>query len=152
VVWGLHVPLTATPGPLFTPEWVAAVKGTPESGMTATGQVVRLGQRVYDPATNTYTYPDRMVLYSGKMRVQPLRTATPRIMPNDTTSAQTVLISMPIAALDGLDIQTGDRVIVTASPLNAQLTELQYIIKEFMDSGNPVERTVLCEVNQEMRV
>lgn len=149
--WGLHVPLTATPGPLFTPEWVAAVKPTPEAGMTATGEFVRLGRKVYDPATNTYTYPDRMVLYTGRMRVQPLRTATPRIIPNDTTSVQTVLISAPIDAFDGLDIQVSDRVFVTASPLNPQLVVLQYIIKEFMDSSNPVERTFLCEVNQEVR-
>lgn len=145
------MPLTAAPGPLFSQAWVDAVKGAPEAGMVATGTIERLGQSVYDPATNTYTYPNKQTLYSGKMRVQPMRTATPRIIPNDTTSAQTVLVSVPIAPLLGVDVRVSDRVVVSEASLNPNLTALQYIVKEFMDSSNPVERTFLCEVNQEVR-
>ena len=142
------MPLVSTPPNIFTQRWVDGLKHVPESGMAAEIAMYTLGDKVYDEATNTYVYT-KNYLYTGKARVQPLRSATPRILPNDTTSVQTVLISLPIDAVLNEDIRPSVQVRVTSAPLNPSLTKYQYIIKEIADSSNPLERTFQAEVNQE---
>lgn len=145
---GVLVALNQTVGTLFTPEWVQAVRSAPESGMAATGRVYRAKRGPYDPATNDYT-----LIYdydiTTKMRVQPLRSATPRIIPNNTTDVQTVLFSVPVDALLGVDLRTGDQARVLSAPLNPVLANYTYVVFEIMDSSNPVERTFLCRMDQE---
>lgn len=142
--------LNQTLGQVFTPEWVAALRGAPENGMAATGRVYRARRGDYDPTTNTYplTYDYNI---TTKMRVQPLRSATPRIVPNNTTDVQTVLFSVPIDTLVGVDLRTGDQVRVTDAPLNPVLANYTYVVFEIMDSSNPVERTFLCRMDEEER-
>lgn len=142
------MPLVSSPLPVFTQRWVDGLKGVPQSGMAAEVEMYVLGDRVYNEATNQYDY-EKTVLYSGKARVQPLRSATPRIMPNNTTSVQTVLISLPIDAVKAEDIRPSVQVRVRKADLNPSLLKYQYVIKEIVDSSNPLERTFLTEVNQE---
>lgn len=142
------MPLTPTPPNVFTQAWVDGLKHAPEAGMAATVDIYTLGDKVYNPATNQYEFT-KTFLYQGKARVQPLRSATPRIMPNNTTSVQTVLISLPIDAVKTEDIRPSVQVRVTSAPLNPSLLMYQYVVKEIVDSSNPLERTILTEVNQE---
>lgn len=142
------MPLVSGPPNVFTQAWVDGLKRVPEAGMAAEVEIYTLGERVYNEATNKYDYL-KTVLYAGKARVQPLRSATPRIMPNNTTSVQTVLISLPIDALKDEDIRPSVQVRVRNAPLNPSLLMYQYVVKEIVDSSNPLERTILTEVNQE---
>jgi hypothetical protein len=140
--------LNAAYGPLFTQGMVDAMQPSVTSVMAAEGRIYRSVRGEYDETTNTYplTYVYNI---TSKMRVQPLRSATPRIIPNNTTDVQTVLVSVPISALGATDVRPGDQVRVTSAPLNPALTKYTYIIFEIMDSSNPLERTVLCRSDQE---
>lgn len=142
------MPLVNKTPNVFSQRWVDGLKHVPESGMVAQIEMYTLGERVYNEATNQYDYT-KTVLYAGKARVQPLRSANPRVIPNNATTVQTVLISLPIDAVLDKDIRPSVQVRVTASPLNPALTKYQYVLKEIMDSSNPLERTFLSEVNQE---
>lgn len=104
---------------------------------------------VYDEETNEYTSIP-VTIYAGKARAQPLRAANPVQMPGNTTTVQTVLFSIPIDNND-LDLKIGTRGEILVAPLNPSLTQYVYYISEFMDSSNPIEKTFLCRVNQELR-
>lgn len=140
--------LNAAYGSIFTQGMVDAMRPSVTSVMAAEGRIYRAERGPYDPETNdfplTYIYD-----ITSKMRVQPLRSATPRIIPNNTTDVQTVLVSVPIGALGTTDVRTGDQVRVTSAPLNPVLTKYTYIVFEIMDSSNPLERTLLCRMDEE---
>ena len=140
--------LNAAYGAIFTQGMVDAMQPSVTSVMAAEGRIYRSVRGEYDEATNTFplTY---IYDITSAMRVQPLRSATPRIIPNNTTDVQTVLVSVPINALGDTDVRPGDQVRVTKSPLNASLLRYTYIVFEVMDSSNPLERTVLCRSDQE---
>lgn len=140
--------LNNTLGALFTQEWVDSLRGVPERGMVASGRVYRASRGPYDETTNDYPLVYVFDI-TTKMRVQPLRSATPRIIPNNTTDVQTVLFSVPVDVLNAVDLRPGDQVRVTESPLNPVLTNYTYIVFEIMDSSNPLERTFLCRSDLE---
>lgn len=136
---------------LFSAEWQNALASVPESGMRAKGTFkLRTGKPVYDPNTNKTEAPMK-TLYTGKMRVQPLRSAGLRPMANDTTSVQTFLVSIPIKTSTS-EIVVGTQVRITESPLNTDLLNYPLIVSEVSDSSNPLERTYLCTFDQEQRV
>lgn len=135
-------------GGIFTQGMVAAMQPSVTSVMAAVGRVYRAERGPYNPETNDYplTY---VFDITTKMRVQPLRSATPRIVPNNTTDVQTVLFSVPVNNLGSVDLRTGDQVRVTSAPLNPILMNYTYIVFEIMDSSNPLERTFLCRMDEE---
>jgi hypothetical protein len=134
---------------LFSPAWVDSLKGAPESAMDAT---VRLywpaTGAVYDPETNEYTTGPDEVLYEGKARVQPLRVAARVDSPGNDTTVQQVLFSIPIATRT-VDFRAQMSARVLSAPLNPSLTGYAYVLREIMDSSNPIEKTLLFEVDQE---
>lgn len=134
-------------GPLFSPEWQARLKTVPERAMVATVEVFRIvGQPVYDPDTDTWT-ENKVVDYTGKARVQPLRSTRWITPEGNDAPVQTILFSIPIDS--GATLYIGSQASVLVSPLNADLLRYQYVVGEIMDSSNPLERTFLCTVNQE---
>lgn len=137
---------------LFSEAWVQALRGAPESAMSAAVRVFdpKSHTAVYDAAENDYTV-DLVSIYQGKARVQPLRSAGQVSDPINPTTVQAVLVSIPIAN-KALDLRTGLQMFVLASPLNPTLVNYKYVISEIMDSSNPIEKTFLCTVNQELRV
>ncbi len=139
------------PRPIFTQEWVDALSPGRETAMPCKVNIYVLGDRIYDEATNTYIY-DKTTVYDGIARVQPLRSAQQRILPNDNTFVQQVLISVPISATKDTDFRLGYQARVSDAPLMPSLSKYQYVMQEFMDSGNPIERTFLFTVDQEMVV
>lgn len=135
---------------IFSPAFVEALRGAPEAAMDA---VVRVFDpdtvnAVLDPETNTYTNTFTP-LYTGIARVQPLRGANEQTNAGNPTTVQTVLFSIPIEYKD-LDLRPGLQATVMSSELNPVLTKYQYVIKEIIDSSNPIEKTFLCSVNQEI--
>ena len=134
--------------PIFTQEWVDALTPGREAAMPCKVYLYTLGDPQYNEETNTYEHT-KTELYNGIARVQPLRTAQQRILPNDNTFVQQVLISVPISVTKSVDFRLGTQARVTEAPLLTSLTKMQYVLQEFMDSGNPIERTFLFTVDQE---
>lgn len=137
---------------LFSPEWVEALRGAPESAMAG---VIR----IYDPATlsaildkETNTYITNYVpIYDGDARIQPLRSANRENVAGNATTVQTVQFSIPIA-YKSLDLRPGLQVTVMDSPLNPTLTKYQFVISEVLDSSNPIEKTFVATSNQEIHI
>lgn len=136
-------------GAIFTQAWQDRYKGVPERAMNCTVELFHADPddpAVYDPETDTWVKPE-VIDYTGKSRVQPLRSSRWITPEGNAAPVQTVLFSIPIDSDVTLYVSQQARVLV--SPLNGDLTRYQYIIGEILDSGNPLERTFLCTVNQE---
>lgn len=137
--------------PLFSQEWVDSLKHIPESAMVAQIEIYdpRLSEMVWDPTVNEYIETTGDPLYTGKARIQPLASATRRDVVDNDTSVQKVLFSIPIEN-KGLALTTYHQVRVLDSPLNPTLTQYVYVVSEFLDSSNPIEKTFYCTVDQEL--
>lgn len=145
--------LNYRPVTLFNPKWVAAVKGAPESAMAATVYIFdpHSSMDVYNADTDVWTKVPTSV-YSGRGRVQPLRSANDKDQPGNDTTIQSVLVSLPIAATSGLNFRPGLQMNVLAAELNPSLLTYQFVLHEIIDSSNPIERTLMFQVNQETKV
>lgn len=134
---------------LFSPAWQEALRGAPESAMDATVLIYdpNVQNDVYDADTDTWTRVPSNI-YSGKARVQPLRSANDIAQPGNETTVQTVLISIPIST-NSLAFRPGLRAEVLSAPLNPSLLAYQFVLSDITDSSNPIERTLLFTVNQE---
>lgn len=138
--------------PLFSEEWVDSLKHIPEAGMVARIEIYdpRLSEMVWDATENEYIETAGDPLYTGKARIQPLGSATRREMVDNDTSVQKVLFSIPIEN-KALALTTFHQVRVLDSALNPSLTKYVYVVSEFIDSSNPIEKTFYCTVNQELQ-
>ena len=141
--------LNYRPVELFNPEWVKALKGAPESAMSATVMIYapNTSTEVYDPDTDTWTSVPT-IIYSGPARVQPLRSANSKDQPGNETTVQTVLVSLPVITSD-INFRPGQRMDVLAAPLNVSLLTYQFVLHEITDSSNPLERTLMFTLDQE---
>lgn len=142
--------IKSNPKMLFSPAWVNSVKGAPESAMVATVYIFdpRSSLEVYDAETDVWTEVPTSV-YSGRGRVQPLRSANDKEQPGNETTVQAVLVSLPIAETATLNFRPGLQMNVLTAPLNPSLTTYQFVLQEITDSSNPIERTLIFQVNQE---
>lgn len=144
--------LNAAKKPLFSDEWAEGLRFSVESGMIASVHLFEPGgEGVWDPSINDWTEPTPVTLYEGKARVQPIRAAADKSVPGNATTVQTVLLSVPREAT-ALDIRPGQQVRVTSAAMNPQLTEFLFVVHEVLDSSNPLEKTLYCKVNQEVKV
>lgn len=136
----------------FTQGWVDALKHVPEMGMVASITVTRSGsgQATYNPVTDTWTTPTPVTLYTGKARVQPIRSDTNRERPGDSTKIVAIRFSIPVANIN-TDIRYHDKVLVTSSALNTTLLGYEFYVSEPLDSSNPLEKTFHAEVDLEER-
>jgi len=134
--------------PLFTQKWVDGLRASAESAMVAEVSIYTVvGEPQYDPDTDSWT-AETTTYYSGKARVQPIRSVLTAEAPGNTSTVQGVRIQIPISAFAD-DFRPGMQVAVTSSPLNATLTEFEYHLSGVVDSSNPFERTLEAKVNQE---
>lgn len=138
--------------PYFTQKWQDGLAASREMFMPCQVRIFDQGESEYDPATNTYGYPNLVELYVGKARVQPIRSAVSKLLPQDNTAIQTVLISVPIGEVQDIDFRGGLQARVTECLLFPSLKSYQFALLEIMDSGNPAERTLLFTVDQEQVV
>lgn len=138
-------------GSLFSQAWVDGLKHVPEAGMNCEIRIERYtGDMNYDPETNTYN-PVVQVLFDGNARVQPRRSASQQPIPGNSTTKQMVQFQIPIDKYT-FDLKAdSDQVLVTKAPLNDRLPGYVYVVSEVIDSGNPIEYTFLCSVDQEAR-
>ena len=130
---------------LFSQEWVDENKDVPESAMNCAITITRItGTGAWDPVTGTVSSTTTTVL-TTKARIQPLRSSVPKEVPGNDTFTQVMLVSYPVTKTAAVNV--GDILKVTASPLNADLLRYNFRVKELMDSGNILERTIQCEVD-----
>ena len=130
---------------LFSQEWVDENKDVPESAMNCAITITRItGTGAWDPVTGTVSSTTTTVL-TTKARIQPLRSSVPKEVPGNDTFTQVMLVSYPVTKTAAVNV--GDILKVTASPLNADLLRYNFRVKELMDSGNIIERTIQCEVD-----
>lgn len=134
-----------TPRPIFTQEWQAGLSRAVRTAMPAEVRFFETGDSIYVPEENDYV-TDTTTLYEGIARVQPLRSSRFEPAPMDSSYWQTVLISVPIEDVAGVDFRVGHQARVTLSPLNPAILKYQYNVNEIIDSSNPFERTLLCAV------
>ena len=130
---------------LFTQEWVDENKDVPESAMNCQISITRItGTGAWNPETGEVTSTTTTVL-TTKARIQPLRSSVPKEVPGNDTFTQVMLVSYPVEYTQ--EIRVGDIVKVTSAPQNPDLLRRPFKVKEYMDSGNILERTIQCEVD-----
>lgn len=130
---------------LFSQEWVDENKDVPESAMNCAIMITRItGTGAWDPVTGTVSSTTTTVL-TTKARIQPLRSSVPKEVPGNDTFTQVMLVSYPVEYTQ--EIRVGDIVKVTSAPRNPDLLRRLFKVKEYMDSGNIIERTIQCEVD-----
>lgn len=120
---------------IFTPKFVAGLKAFGESGYAATISVF----------TRTVTYEGitptvvKTVVYSGGARVQPLSTPSQVDAEGDHPFVQTVRFQINNQSTK-LDPETMF-VEITACANNEHLLGYTFVVKEVLDSSNPIEQT-----------
>lgn len=141
--------LRHNPRALFSQPWVDSLKGAPESAMVSEVIITNphSSTRVYDPDTDEWNDVSTLV-YTGKARVQPLRSAAEKATLGNETTVQTVLVSIPIST-NSIDFRPGLILEVLVADLNPSLLGYQFVLNDIVDSSNPFERTLMFQVNQE---
>ena len=104
-----------------------------------------VGSGTWNPETGEIDGDTSTTIIETKARIQPLRSAVPKEVPGNDTFTQVVLISIPITP--HATFKVGDILKVTKAPRNPDLLRYDFRFKELLDSGNPLERTLQCEVD-----
>lgn len=134
----------------FTQVWQNELKPVPQLFVGATVEIVKYdtSSLEYDPITNEYTGGERTVVWSGVARVQPRQA----VRPTANSAADTILktVQFQFGELD-LDVTPDMRFGITECSLNPVLCNYMYVADGVMDSSNPIERTITCKVDTEVR-
>ena len=132
---------------LFTAEWVEEHRGVPESAMNCSVKFTRVvaGSGTWDPETGQLDGTTVTELGDSIARLQPLRSAVPKEVPGNDTFTQVLLVSIPITP--HIEFRAGDQMKVLTAARNPDLLRYDYRLKEVLDSGNPLERTLQFEVD-----
>lgn len=135
---------------VFNQAWVDGLKAVPAKFMNVTIDI-HDGNAVatWNPATLSYDVTGGALLYSGPARVTPRRGALSQPLRENPTVTQHVQFQIPIDRYD-FDLRNKCSVVVTDSPLNPTLLSYAYRVHEIVDSGNPIEYTFWCIVDQEV--
>lgn len=132
------------------PKWVTHNRNVSTSFQVCTAAIYHqdLGDRVYDPVANTWD-STATEIWTGAARIQPLSASSQRtVMTNDTFVRQ-VQVQIDFDESSIADIRPGDYMLVSASPYDATLTKFVYIVRSVINSSNPWQRTLVCEVDME---
>lgn len=129
---------------VFTADWQDRLKDAPERGMVAAVTIYdsEAAESTWVPGTGLVTVPSDP-WFTGKARIQPIRNA--QYIEGDRVQA--VRVSLPIDGPFTGSISTGYVLEVTNGGLNPDNMALVYNGIETMDSSNPLERTLVFEVN-----
>lgn len=117
-----------------------------------------LGSRVYDPITNSYD-DGNDIIWKGKARVQPTKISSERNISGNPTFVRQVNFQIDfnrneVEGATGAiaDIRPGHYITILNSPLDETLENFVYIVRTVMNSSNPWQRTITCEVDLESDV
>ena len=132
------------------PQWVTHNRNVSTSFQICTASIYRqnLSDRVYNAVANTWNSTSTQ-LWTGPARIQPLSASNQRtVMTNDTFVRQ-VQVQINFTNNQIADIRPGDYMQVSASPYDATLTKFVYVVRSVINSSNPWQRTLVCEVDME---
>lgn len=103
----------------------------------------------WNPETNTYSTSTDTTVWSGSARVQPIRsTSMPDLgIAQGAVRAIRVQIPMNGTESDAGFIQKGMRVRVTNGGENAQLEELEFVVRSSVNSSYGWNQTIECDVD-----
>ena len=114
-----------------------------------------MSDRTYDAAANTWN-TSNVSVWAGKARIQPSKASTtPNTIGNATTMRQVEMqLDFRGNTLTGssgamTDIRPGNYIIVSDSPVDQQLQKFVYIVRAVVNSSNPWQRTLVCDVDME---
>lgn len=147
--------------PIIHPDWLTHNRGPDKSLMLVELEIFdpNSSTSTYDAETNSWT-SDRQVVFTGKGRIQPVRTASNRSNMTNPTSIQEVQVHIDFAGntlegyqeLGGLvpDIRPGYQIFVTDSPYDRELETYILNVRASVNSSNPWHRVIYCEIDQEV--
>ena len=114
-----------------------------------------LAGRTYDALTNSWSTGETAI-WTGQARIQPKASATDRNLTGNNTFVQQVEVQIDfsgntLAGSNGemADIRPGAYLIVSNSPVDPMLSKFIYVVKSVVNSSNPWQRTLVCEVDLE---
>lgn len=100
----------------------------------------------WDPETNEYSQGVETVLWSGKARIQPLRTAQTPNLGVTQGAIETIRVQIPYDMNLAL-IRKGLQVRVTDPGETAVLAELQFVVRSAVNSSYGWNTTIECDVD-----
>lgn len=111
----------------------------------------------YDAATNTWT-SSRSVLWTGKARLQAVRSASNRQNKMNPTSIQEVEVHIDMRGntLEGAEytmpeIRPSYQIFITDSPYDETLESYILTVRSSVTTSNPWGRMLLCEIDEEAK-
>ena len=133
---------------IFTPKWVERNKKVVEAAMTATVMFYDPKDTVSVLVGKSYQTTITPLLENIPARIQPVRASVQKQIAVNGTEVQNFTFQMPIE--HRMDLRTGVQARVTASPLNPDLMNYVFVLKESADSSNPFEWTLGFESDMEL--
>jgi hypothetical protein len=101
------------------------------------------GEPVYDPETDTYTYPTAGEIYDGKCRVRPADTVDLDQEAGEmVTGARRYVVLVPMSVTD---VHRNDIVDVTASALDSALVGTRFRVLGSAKGSQITARRLACE-------
>lgn len=78
-----------------------------------------------------------------------MKSSSARSVSGDPTFVREVEMQIDFAGTTIADIRPGNYIFVTGSPIDDTLTKFVYIVRSVINSSNPWQRTLMCEVDME---
>ena len=114
-------------------------------------------ESVYNASSNTWSAV-RDIVWTGKARIQTVRSASNRANIVNPTSIRELEVFIPLTGntLTGSvgvmpEIRTGYQIFVTDSPYDETLKNFVINVRSAMNSSNPWEKMLYCESDQEVK-
>ena len=145
--------------PAIHPKWLTHNNNVESSFHLATIEIYdpEINDGSYNAATNTFT-SSRTVLWTGKARLQAVRSSSARANKMNPTTIQEleVHIDMRGNTLDGAegtmpDIRPQHQIFVTDSPYDETLENYILTVRSSVSTSNPWGKMLHCEVDQEVK-
>lgn len=143
--------------PVIDPRWLSHHRAVARAFQTCSITVYNesLASRAYDPVTNTWAATE-VAVWAGKARIQPFSGSTNNNSIGNPTNMRQVRMQLDfsgntITGSNGAmtDIRPGNYIIVSSSPSDPALQSFVYIVRSVINSSNPWQRTIICDVDME---
>lgn len=143
--------------PAIHPKWLTHNNNVESSFHLATIEIYdpEINDGSYNAATNTFTSA-RTVLWTGKARIQAVRSSILKQNDNNPTNSQELEIHLDmrgntLAGSEGEmpDIRPNYQIFVTSSPYDETLENYILTVRSSISTSNPWGKMLLCEVDLE---
>ena len=143
--------------PAIHPKWLTHNNNVESSFHLATIEIYdpEINDGSYNAATNTFTSA-RTVLWTGKARIQAVRSSILKQNDNNPTNSQELEVHLDmrgntLAGSEGEmpDIRPNYQIFVTSSPYDETLENYILTVRSSISTSNPWGKMLLCEVDLE---